>query len=180
MTADRSSAQAIGSLFGALYVAIGVLGFVVMGFQGSVQDAQHTLLGLPISLFANLAHLGIGGFLLLMTTRMPAPVAEGAVLGVGLFFIVASVIGITGTASPTIFSTRGGSDVQNLHHAVIGIALLTLGVLSSRQTEAACHRADGRRATDRARFAAVPWLRNDRDQAARDKPERPDSKRAQS
>lgn len=143
MTADKSWAHGIGPLFGAFYVGIGVLGFFVSGLLRPVQDAHQTLLGLPVDPFANLAHVGIGVFVLLMTTRMPAPVAEGALLGVGLFFIVAFVMGITEPDNLTILSMHGGGDVQNVHHAVSGITLLTLGLLSSRQTEAARHRSDG-------------------------------------
>jgi hypothetical protein len=161
MTADKSLAHGMGPSFGVFYVAIGVLGFVVMGFQGSVHEAHHTLLGLPIDPLANLAHAGIGGLLVLMTTRTPAPVAEGAVLGVGLFFIVACVVGITDPDNLTILSMRGGGDVQNVHHAVSGVALLTLGLLSSRQTEAARRRrAHGiRPTTDSSGFPAAPWRR---------------------
>jgi hypothetical protein len=77
MTADKSLAHGMGPLFGVFYVAIGVLGFVVMGFQGSVHEAHHTLLGLPIDPLANLAHAGIGVLLVLMTTRTPAPGRRG-------------------------------------------------------------------------------------------------------
>jgi hypothetical protein len=140
MTDDNSLVQRLGPAFGAFYVAIGVLGFFATGFHGWVQDTTDTVLGFSINPFANLVHIGIGVFLVLMTTRTSAPIAEGAVMGVGLFFIVAFVIGITGPDNLTILSMHATSDLQNLHHIVSGVALLTIGLLSSSQTQAAMKR----------------------------------------
>ncbi len=136
MTADTSLAQRLGPLFGAFYVAFGVIGFFVTGFHGWMRDTPDTVLGLSINPFANLVHVGIGAILLLMTTLASAPAAEGAMMGVGLFFIVAFVIGITTPDDLTILSMHAKSDIQNLHHIVSGVALLTIGVLSSGQTQA--------------------------------------------
>jgi hypothetical protein len=136
MTADKSLAQRLGPLFGAFYVVIGVFGFFVTGFDAWVQNTPDTLLGFSINPFANLVHIGIGALLLWAGTRRSAPLAEGAIMGVGLFFIVAFAIGVTGQDNLTILSMHGESDVQNIHHIVSGVALLTIGLLSSGQTQA--------------------------------------------
>lgn len=140
MAADKSLVQRVGPAFGAFYVAVGVLGFFVTGFHGWVQDTSDTVLGFSINPFANLVHIATGLFLVYMTTRKSAPVAEGAVLGVGLFFIVAFVIGISGPDNLTILSMHATSDLQNLHHIVSGVVLLAIGLLSSWQTQAAMGR----------------------------------------
>lgn len=136
MTADKSLAQRLGPLFGAFYVVIGVVGFFVTGFDAWVQDTPDTLLGFSVNPFANLVHIGIGALLLWTGTRRSAPLAEGAIMGVGLFFIVAFVIGVTGQDNLTILSMHGEGDVQNVHHIVTGVALLAIGLLSSGQTQA--------------------------------------------
>jgi Domain of unknown function (DUF4383) len=136
MTADKSLAQRLGPLFGAFYIAIGILGFFVTGFVDWTQQTPDKLFGFSINPFHNLVHLGIGAFLLLMSTRKSAATAEGAVMGVGLFYIVAFVIGVTAPDNLTILSMSGEGDLENLNHIVNGVALLTIGLLSSGQTQA--------------------------------------------
>jgi hypothetical protein len=64
-----------------------------------------------------------------------AGVAEGAVMGVGLFYIVAFVIGVTAPDNLTIISMQGAGDLENYNHVVNGVLLLTIGLLSSGATE---------------------------------------------
>lgn len=56
-----------------------------------------------------------------------AAVAEGAVMGVGLFYIVAFVIGVTAPDNLTIISMQGAGDLENYNHLVNGVLLLTIG-----------------------------------------------------
>ena len=88
----------------------------------------------------NLVHLTIGGFLLVMS-RQSATTAEGACLGVGLFYIVAFVIGTIGTSNLTIISMTGHGDLENYNHIVNGIALMALGLLSTSTTESQAKRS---------------------------------------
>lgn len=88
----------------------------------------------------NLVHLAIGAFLLVMTTRFTNPVAEGAAMGVGLFYVVAFVIGVTAPDSLTIISMYGAGDLENLNHIVNGVLLLTVGLISSSPTDSKMRR----------------------------------------
>jgi hypothetical protein len=132
----QSLAQRIGPLFGALYVGIGVAGFFVTGFGNFLQNTDDALLGFSINPMHNLVHLAIGLFLIVMSTRPSVPVAEGAVMGVGLFYVVAFVIGSIAPDNLTIISMSGYTDLENYNHLVNGVALLTLGLLSSGRTQA--------------------------------------------
>jgi hypothetical protein len=120
---------------GAFYVAIGVIGFFVTGFDNWVQNTSDELVGFSINPFHNLVHLAIGAFLIIMCTRGSAAVAEGAVMGVGLFYIVAFVIGVSAPDNLTIISMQGAGDLENYNHLVNGVLLLTIGLLSSGATE---------------------------------------------
>lgn len=132
-----SLAQRVGPLFGALYVTIGIIGFFVTGFDNFLANTNDKLIGFSINPMHNLVHLTIGAFLLSMVGgKFSAPTAEGAVMGVGLFYIVAFVIGTIAPDNLTIISMSGSGDLENFNHIVNGIALLTLGLVSSGQTQA--------------------------------------------
>jgi hypothetical protein len=140
MSASTSLAQRIGLLFGGFYVAIGVIGFFITGFSGLTAESGDKLLGIAINPFHNLAHLGIGLILIIFALQKNAAAAEGAVMGVGLFYIVAFVIGVTAPDNLTILGIRGEDQAANFFHAVSGIFLLAVGLISSGQTQASMKR----------------------------------------
>jgi hypothetical protein len=140
MQQDKSLVQRVVPIIGAFYVLIGIVGFFVTGFSNFVQDTPDKLFGFAINPFHNLVHLAIGAFLLFMSTRTSSAVAEGATMGVGLFYIVAFVIGVTAPDNLTIISMHGQGDAENFNHIVNGVLLLTVGLLSSGQTQAAMRR----------------------------------------
>ena len=132
---NSSLAQKVMPLVGAFYVLIGVVGFFITGFGNFVQNTDDALIGFSLNPFHNLVHLAIGGFLIIMSLQSTS-VAEGACLGVGLFYVVAFVIGVAGESNLTIISMFGRDDLENLNHLVNGVLLLGLGLVSSGATEA--------------------------------------------
>jgi hypothetical protein len=130
-----SLVQQVAPFFGLLYVTIGIVGFFVTGFSNFVQNTGDTLIGFHINPLHNLVHLLIGVFLIVMATRASAAVAEGAIMGVGLFYIVAFVIGTVARDNLTIISMYGYGDLENFNHLVNGVALLSLGLISSARTQ---------------------------------------------
>ncbi len=104
MTADKSLAQRLGPLFGAFYITIGIIGFFVTGFTDWTQQTPDKLLGFAINPFHNLVHLAIGAFLLVMSTRNSAATAEGALMGVGLFYID-RIVRLSGAVTPMTKAT---------------------------------------------------------------------------
>jgi hypothetical protein len=140
MGSNKSLAQGLGPIFGLFYVAIGIIGFTVTGFDGLTQNTGDKLLGFHVNPFHNIVHIGIGLFLLIMTTRFSTAVAEGAVLGVGIFYIAAFVIGVVAKDNLTILSMVGAGDLENFNHIVNGVALLTIGLLSTGASEARAKR----------------------------------------
>ncbi len=140
MSANTSLAQKLMPLFGAAYVVIGVIGFFVTGFSNFVQNTGDSLIGFSINPLHNLVHMTIGAFLLIMS-RQSVTTAEGACLGVGIFYIAAFVIGFVGPENLTIISMSGRGDLENFNHLLNGIALLSLGLISSGATEARARRA---------------------------------------
>jgi Domain of unknown function (DUF4383) len=135
-----SLVQRAAPFFGLLYVTIGIVGFFVTGFANFVQNTGDTLIGFHINPMHNLVHLLIGIFLIVMATRSSPAVAEGAIMGVGLFYVVAFVIGTVAKDNLTIISMYGYGDAENFNHLVNGVALLSLGLLSSARTHAQLRR----------------------------------------
>ena len=130
-----SLAQRVGPVIGGFYVAIGIIGFFVTGFDDFLRNTPEELLGFSVNPMHNVVHLAIGAFLIVMTTRFSTPTAEGAVMGVGLFYITAFVIGVTAPDNLTIISMYGVRDLENLNHIVNGVLLLTVGLISSGRTQ---------------------------------------------
>jgi len=133
---QRSLAQVMLPILGAVYVVLGVVGFAVTGFEGFTQNGPDELLGGGLNPFHNIVHLGAGLFLIIMGLQKNPAAAEGAAMGAGLFLIVAFVIGITGDDNLTILSTNSIADFNNFNHLVVGTTLLVIGLLSSGATSA--------------------------------------------
>jgi hypothetical protein len=130
-----SLAARAGVAFGAFYVAIGVIGFFITGFGGALTgDHGDSLLGIHINQFQNIVHLGIGAFLVILSMQKNDAAAEGAVMGVGLFYVVAFVIGVTAGDNLTILGISSAGDPANFFHLLSGVGLLTIGLLSSAAT----------------------------------------------
>jgi hypothetical protein len=132
---NSSLAQKVMPIVGAFYVLIGIIGFFITGFSNFVQNTGDALIGFSLNPFHNLVHLAIGAFLIIMS-RQSTSSAEGACLGVGLFYVTAFVIGVVGESNLTIISMSGRGDLENFNHLVNGVLLLGLGLVSSGATEA--------------------------------------------
>ncbi len=127
-----SLAAKVGVVFGAFYVVLGVVGFMVTGFAGALTGEQgDAILGISINQFHNIVHLGIGAFLIALSLQKNDAAAEGAVMGVGLFYVVAFVIGVMNSDNLTIIGMRGEGDPANFFHLLSGVTLLLVGLLSS-------------------------------------------------
>lgn len=132
---NPSFAAKVGIAFGLFYVALGLIGFGVTGFGGAL-TGEHgdAILGISINQFHNLVHLGIGLFLLIMSLQKNPAAAEGAVMGVGLFYVTAFVIGVINSDNLTIIGMRGEGDPANFFHLISGVALLVIGLLATGAT----------------------------------------------
>ena len=136
---NSSLAQRVMPIIGAFYVLIGIVGFFITGFGNFIQNTDDALLGFSLNPFHNVVHLAIGAFLIIMS-RQSTATAEGACLGVGLFYVTAFVIGVIGESNLTIISMFGRGDLENVNHAVNGLLLLGLGLVSTGATEAQSRR----------------------------------------
>jgi hypothetical protein len=98
------------------------------------------MLGMGVNPFHDLAYILAGILVIVLCLRGSAAVAEGTLIGVGLFLIVLFILGVTARNNLTIISMRGEDDTGNFLHAIVGIALLGVGLLSSGATAASMRR----------------------------------------
>jgi hypothetical protein len=149
MTGNNSLAAKVSLLLGFGYVGIGIVGFIITGFSNFTQNTNDAILGFQVNPAHNLVHMAIGAFLLIMS-QFSAPITEGALMGVGLFYVVAFVIGFVDTTpiqvgdkvdSLTIISMKGSGDLENFNHLFNGVIALAAGLLSSAATAAQSKRS---------------------------------------
>jgi hypothetical protein len=134
---DRTPVQAVAALAGAVFVLVGILGFVPgitthygdMSFAG--HDSGAKLLGLfQVSILHNLVHLLFGivglGF---------AKTAEGArtfLVGGGVVYLVLWLLGVIGAGDWIPANTA-----DNWLHLALGVGLIGLGYVTGRRMRVA-------------------------------------------
>ncbi|MFF5103460.1 DUF4383 domain-containing protein [Streptomyces sp. NPDC000134] len=140
----RSSVQQAALAVGAVFLLVGVLGFIpgvttdydTMEFAAHHSDAQ--LLGVfQVSILHNIVHLlfGIAGVLMART----APAARNYLIGGGVIYLVLWIYGlIIDHDSAANFVPVNTAD--NWLHFLLGVGMIALGVLLTRRTAPAASR----------------------------------------
>ena len=130
-----SVAQKVGPLFGVVLIVLGIIGFLITGFDdGFTAVTGHELLGMGLNAFHNLAYILVGVFLIVMSVAAPPAAAEGATIGIGLFLVVLFILGVVAGDNLTIIGMTGEGDTGNFLHLIVGVTLLAVGLLSSGAT----------------------------------------------
>jgi hypothetical protein len=129
---ERSQAQQLTMLLGAVFILVGILGFIPgitthygdMSFAGD--DSGAKLLGLfQVSILHNLVHIlfGIAGLALARTMDG----AKQFLLGGGVIYLALWILGIVGGGDwiPT-------NTADNWLHLVLGVSMIGLGLATAR------------------------------------------------
>jgi hypothetical protein len=122
MFANRSTPQVVALVFGAVYLAVGVLGFLPF-LGGSYTQTPNNLLGLvPINLLHNIVHLIIG-----VAGIAAAATVANSRMYLKTFGIVLLALGVVGifVQNPFQLVPIGGFDVAI--HLVTGAVLTYFG-----------------------------------------------------
>jgi hypothetical protein len=122
MFANRSTPQVVALVFGAVYLAVGVLGFLPF-LGGSYTQTPNNLLGLvPINLLHNIVHLIIG-----VAGIAAAATVANSRMYLKTFGIVLLALGVVGifVQNPFGLVPIGGFDVAI--HLVTGAVLTYFG-----------------------------------------------------
>ncbi len=119
---------------GAAYVFAGAIGFAVTGFEGFVENTDDALIGFDLNPFHNIVHLGIGALLLGVALIRRPPIAEGALLGGGLVYLLAAFLGFADHLP--ILSIDRALAPDNFLHLASGAGAFLLGLIGALRTGA--------------------------------------------
>ena len=121
----RTPAQLFGLVFGAVYVLVGLAGFLAADqFTGG--QAGDKLIVFPVNHMHNIVHLLIGGALLFGSTK--ADLAKTVNLVVGVAYALVAVLGFMNVITPELINDRGvADDFLHLGTAILAIYFGTAG-----------------------------------------------------
>ena len=130
---ERSQAQQLTMLLGAVFILVGILGFIPgitthygdMSFAGS--DSHAKLLGLfEVSILHNLVHILFGIVGLALARSLDG--AKQFLLGGGVVYLALWILGLVGGADWIPANTA-----DNWLHFVLGVGMVGAGFLLSRE-----------------------------------------------
>jgi hypothetical protein len=138
---DRGNvARVFALLLGAGYVVAGVAGFVATGFgAGFTADTNVSLLGFDLNNFHNVVHVAIGGALILVSRLSDVTITQGVLIGVGLFYVLATLLGFLNYLQ--IISINGSLAADNFLHLFSGATALIFGLIGVRQQNQSLRKA---------------------------------------
>lgn len=115
----------LATIFGAVYLLVGVLGFFVTSGIGFASTQGNNLIIFAVNPLHNIIHLAIGAALLLAGLSSTAA-AKGVNLAVGAVYLLVGVVGLFLLGSSlNIIALNGADNVLHLASAVVllGVAL---------------------------------------------------------
>ena len=129
--AGRSLNGLVALVFGAVFVLVGLAGFLVSGGHPAVGTTGGALLGLfQVNVLHNLVHLAIGVVMIVAALRGDLA-ARGVNRAVGLLYLVLFVAGLFLVGTALNIVALNGQD--NILHLVLGIALAGVGFGADRR-----------------------------------------------
>lgn len=118
--------QKIGYVFGAIYVVVGLLGFVVTGFEGFAEPEGDLLLAFEVNPLHNLVHLAVG-VALAGAAAAGAAASRSVNIAVGAVYLILGVAGFfIPTDSPINILALNIAD--HFLHLVSGAVLVGIGM----------------------------------------------------
>lgn len=132
---QQNIARPVALVLGVAYLAAGVIGFAATGFHGFVTSGGSLFLGLHVNIFHNIVHIGIGAILIVAALLPDAAMTQGSLLGVGLIYVAATLLGFLGDLPILAITTAGNSD--NFFHLVSAAVALLGGLAGASQQRGA-------------------------------------------
>jgi len=124
-------ARRFAQVFGAVYVVVGLLGFVVTGFSGFAATGGHKLLLFGVNPLHNLVHIAVGSVWLL-ASRRETTAREASAL-IGAVYLVVGILGLFLAGGSSELNLLNLNQPDNLLHFASALAALYFG-LSGRRT----------------------------------------------
>jgi hypothetical protein len=148
--AERQNVAKVAALLlGLGYLGAGVVGFAATGFTGFVANTDASLLGLDLNIFHNIVHITIGAGLIIASRMSDVTITQGVMIGVGLFYVLAALLGFINYLQ--IISISDSLALDNFFHLVTGATALIFGLLGARQQSESPRDTRGLRGPERPR-----------------------------
>lgn len=123
---SKSPNRLLATIFGVVYLLVGLLGFAYTGGVEFFDTEGGLLLGIfEVNPFHNVAHLLIGAVLLIAGLKS-VPAARSANIAVGAAYLLLGIIGLFLVDSPANILAINGAD--NVLHLGSAILLLAVGL----------------------------------------------------
>ncbi|WP_165063159.1 DUF4383 domain-containing protein [Marisediminicola senii] len=131
----RSPNRLLATVFGAVYLLVGLLGFTVTGGVGMFSTDGGLLLGLfEVNVFHNVAHLVIGAALLIAGLST-VPAARATNLTIGAAYLLLGIVGLFIIESAANILAINAAD--NVLHFASAAVLLAVGLGADKGVRAA-------------------------------------------
>lgn len=136
---DQHPAQYLALAIGAIYVLVGLAGFVVTGFDGFADPDGDLLLGFEVNPLHNIVHLLIGGAGLALWNRLDRARIYGWLLAIGYGATFVYGLFVANSDEPANFLAINQAD--NWLHAVSALAGLAIALWPARDGAGARNRS---------------------------------------
>lgn len=129
----KSPNRLVATIFGAVYILVGLLGFAVTGGVGFAATEGELLLGIfEINPFANIVHLLIGAALLIAGLSNVAA-AKGTNTTIGAVYLLLGIIGFF--IEDTALNILALNTADHFLHLVSAVVLLFVGLGADKTTD---------------------------------------------
>ncbi|MCR1982189.1 DUF4383 domain-containing protein [Cellulosimicrobium cellulans] len=119
----------LAAVFGAVYLLVGLAGFVVTSGVGFAATEGRNLLLFEVNPLHNIVHLGIGAALLLASRSVRA--ARGTNVAIGAVYLLVGVVGLFLVDTGANIIALNGAD--NVLHLASALLLLGVGLAADRE-----------------------------------------------
>ncbi|GAA1715433.1 DUF4383 domain-containing protein [Isoptericola hypogeus] len=125
-----SANRLLATVFGIVYLLVGLAGFAVTSGVGFAATEGKDLLLFEVNPLHNIVHLGVGAALLVASRSVRA--AKGVNVTIGAVYLLVGVLGLflVGTGA-NIIALNGADNVLHLASAIL---LLGVGLAADRET----------------------------------------------
>lgn len=122
----------LATVFGVVYLLVGLLGFAVTGVDNFAGTEGDTLIVFDVNPLHNIVHLGIGGLLLAASRTVSS--ARAANTGVGAVYLAVGVLGLFLIGTDLNILALNGAD--NVLHFASAVVLLGVGLGADKRSSA--------------------------------------------
>ena len=118
---SRHPSQLLTLTVGAVYALVGVLGFLVTGFDNFAAETDKTLLGFEVNPLHNLVHIGVGALWLWSSRSESTARAVSALIGAVYLLVGVAGLFVNGSSDLNLLNINQPDNALHLASAALGL-----------------------------------------------------------